>query len=118
MDPLFFYLFFYFSFLVFFFFLLFFFFFFIKKINHTKPNHSDWVHGHPIFPSFTISCKEILLCCFFAGDARRAAATVGQNVFVLRDKMFLLMIGMINVTGLHDSCVREICTLAVLCSVF
>ena len=43
---------------------------------------------------------------------------MGQNVFVLRDKMFLLMIGMIKVTGLHDSYVREICTLAVLCSVF
>ena len=37
--------------------------FFYKKINHTKPNHNDWVHGHPIFPSFKISCKEILLCC-------------------------------------------------------
>ena len=47
-----------------FFFTIFLFFFFYKKINHTKPNHNDWVHGHPIFPSFKISCKEILLCCF------------------------------------------------------
>ena len=53
---------FFFSFLVFFFFYLSI--FFNKKVNHTKPNHSDWVHGHPIFPSFKISCKEILLCCF------------------------------------------------------
>ena len=46
------------------FFFTIFLFFFYKKINHTKPNHNDWVHGHPIFPSFKISCKEILLCCF------------------------------------------------------
>ena len=69
----------------------------------TKPNHSDWVHRHPIFPSFNISCKEILLCTllFFVGDARWAAA-----VFVLLDKMFLLMIGIIKVKGLHDSYVH------------
>ena len=43
---------------------------------------------------------------------------MGQNVFVLRDKMFSLMNGTIKVTGLHDSYIREICTLAVPCSVF
>ena len=105
-TPYFFIYFFYFSFLAFFFFLL----FFYKKINHTKPNHNDWVHGHPIFPSFKISCKEILLCCFLL-------ATRGGRLQQW-DKMSLLMIGMIKVTGLHDSYVREICTLAVLCSVF
>ena len=57
------YFFFIFHFLFAFFFTIFLFFFY-KKINHTKPNHNDWVHGHPIFPSFKVSCKEILLCCF------------------------------------------------------
>ena len=46
---LFFYLFIYFIFhFLFSFFFTIFLFFFYKKINRTKPNHNDWVHGHPI----------------------------------------------------------------------
>ena len=71
-PPIFLFIFFYFSFLVFFFFTIFLFFFY-KKINHTKPNHNDWVHGHPIFPSFKISCKEIVVFCW-----RREAGRLQQ----------------------------------------
>ena len=84
----------YFSFLAFFLFSICLY-FLSKKINHTKPNHSDWVHGHSIF--------------HLVGDER---------LLTQWDKMSLLMIGIIKVTGLHDSYVREICTLAVLCPVF
>ena len=72
----------------FFFFFLFVYFFFTKKVNHTKPNHSDWVHGHPIFASFKISCKEILLCCFLlttrggCNSGTKCLCFAGQNVFV------------------------------------
>ena len=77
---------FYFSFLVFFFFYLSI--FITKKVNHTKPNHSDWVHGHPIFASFKISCKEILLCCFLlatrggCNSETKCLCFAGQNIFV------------------------------------
>ena len=109
-------------FLIFIFHFLFFFFFYLsifffyKKINHTKPNHSDWVHGHPIFPSFKISSKEILLYCFLL--ATRGGCNSGTKCLCFAGQHVLLMIGIIKVTGLHDSYVREICTLAVLCSVF
>ena len=68
-------------------FFLLFFYFFYKKINHTKPNHNDWVHGHPIFPSFKISCKEIVVFCWRreaggCNSGTKCLCFAGQNVFV------------------------------------